>query len=79
MRVGEWAADSTLANALSMSALFALKDDEAMSGVRAVARVVSGWKEHFAASAVAAADLELYAEQIDRPFLRDQRTEAQGR
>ena len=79
MRVGEQAADSTLANALSMSALFALKKDEASSEIRAVARVVSGWKEHFAASGVAAADIELYAEQIDRPFLRDQRTEAEGR
>jgi serine/threonine-protein kinase HipA len=79
MRVGEQAADSTLANALSMSALFALQDDEAVSEVRAVARVVSGWKEHFAASGVAAGDIELYAGQIDRPFLREQRAEAVGR
>ena len=76
MRVGEQAADSTLANALSMSVLFSLKADEAASEARAVARVVSGWKEHFAACGVARTDIELYAEQIDRPFLRQQREEA---
>lgn len=76
MRVGEQAADSTLANALSMSALFALKSDDAVMEVGAVARVVSGWKEHFAACGVAPTDIELYAEQIDRPSLREQREEA---
>jgi serine/threonine-protein kinase HipA len=76
MRVGEQAADSTLANALSMSSLFALKGDEAARAVRAVAQVVSGWKQHFAACGVAPADIELYAEQIDRPFLREQREAA---
>lgn len=78
MRVGEQAADSTLANALSMSALFALKSDEAANEARMVAEVVSGWKEHFAACGVASADIELYAEQIDRPFLREQRDEVMG-
>jgi serine/threonine-protein kinase HipA len=73
MRVGTEGADSTLDNALSMSPLFSLKKDEAASEARAVAQVVSGWKEHFAASAVRARDIESYAEQIDRPFLRDQR------
>jgi serine/threonine-protein kinase HipA len=73
MRVGEQAADSTLANASSMSALFGLKSDEAAREAGAVARVVSGWREHFAACGVAPADIELYAEQIDRPFLREQR------
>lgn len=76
MRVGDQAADSTVVNALSMSALFGLKKEEAVKEARAVARVVSGWKEHFAACGVTAADLALYAEQIDRPFLRDQREEA---
>ena len=73
MRVGEQAADSTLANALSMSVLFGLKRDQAVREARAVAQVVSGWKEHFAACEVTAADIELYAQQIDRPFLREQR------
>ena len=76
MRVGEQAADSTLANALSMSALFALKADEAASEASAVAQIVSGWKDHFAACGVAGGDIELYAGQIDRPFLREQRDEA---
>jgi len=76
MRVGEQAADSTLANALSMSSLFALNSGEAAREARAVAQVVSGWKEHFAICGVASADIELYAEQIDRPFLREQREEA---
>jgi len=73
MRVGEQAADATLANALSMSALFGLKSDAAAQETREVARVVSGWKEHFTACGVTPADIELYAQQIDRPFLREQR------
>ena len=55
------------------------KNDEAVSEARGVAQVVSGWREHFAASGVAPGDIELYAEQIDRPFLREQREEAEGR
>jgi serine/threonine-protein kinase HipA len=76
MRVGEQAADSTLANALSMSGLFALNRDEALTETRAVAQVVSGWKEHFAARGVTPRDIEYHAAQIDRPFLREQRAEA---
>jgi len=76
MRVGEQAGDSTLANALSMSALFGLKKDEAVSEVRTVAAVVSGWKEHFAGCGVTPQDIDYYAAQIDRPFLREQREEA---
>ena len=76
MRVGEQAADSTLANALSLAALFGLKKDEAASEVNAVAAAVSGWKEHFAGCGVAPRDIEYYAAQIDRPFLREQRQEA---
>ena len=49
---------------------------EAAREARAVAQVVRGWKEHFAACGVASTDIELYAEQIDRPFLREQREEA---
>lgn len=78
MRVGEQEADSTLANALSMSQMFALRKDDAVREVRAVARVVDGWKEHFKACGVTAGDIDLYAEQIDRPFLRDQRNEVKG-
>ena len=73
MRVGRQDADSTLENALSMSALFSLESDEAAAEVRKVAAVASGWKEHFRACGVTAADIDQYAEQIDRPFLRQQR------
>lgn len=73
MRVGAQEADSTLANALSMSLMFSLEKDAAVRQMRAVARIVGGWKEHFKRSGVAAADIDLYAEQIDRPFLKDQR------
>lgn len=78
MRVGEQEADSTLANALTMSQMFALRSDDAMREIRAVARVVDGWREHFRACGVTAGDIDLYAEQIDRPFLRDQRNEVKS-
>ena len=77
MRVGEQEADSTIVNALSMSLMFSLGRDEAVSEARAVARVVGGWKEHFKSCGVTSGDIDLYAEQIDRPFLRDQRSEIQ--
>jgi serine/threonine-protein kinase HipA len=75
MRVGVDGPDATVDNALSMCAQFALKPAEAREQVRVVARAVSGWREHFRAEGVTAGDIELYAEQIDRPFLRDQREE----
>jgi serine/threonine-protein kinase HipA len=78
MRVGEQEADSTLANALTMCQMFALKRADAVREVRTVARVVDGWKDHFRTCGVTAGDIELYAEQIDRPFLRDQRNEVKG-
>ena len=75
MRVGEQEADSTLANALSMSLMFSLGKDAAVREARAVARIVGGWKEHFQRCGVTSGDIDRYAEQIDRPFLRDQRAE----
>ena len=75
MRVGEQEADSTVANALSMSRMYGLTKVEAAKEAQAVAQVIDGWKEHFAASGVTGGDIDLYAEQIDRPFLRDQRGE----
>ncbi|MEJ7730070.1 MAG: HipA domain-containing protein [Polyangiaceae bacterium] len=75
MRVGDQAADSTLENAMSMCSAFSLRKDAATREVRAVARVVARWKEHFAEAGVAGREIEAYAEQIDRPFLRDQRQE----
>jgi len=78
MRVGEQEADSTVANALSMSPMYGLTKVEAVKEAQAVAQVIDGWKEHFAASGVTGGDIDLYAEQIDRPFLRDQRGELES-
>jgi serine/threonine-protein kinase HipA len=73
MRVGEQEADSTIDNALSMSLMFSLGKDDAVREVRTVARVVESWREHFKGCGVSSGDIDLYAEQIDRPFLKDQR------
>jgi serine/threonine-protein kinase HipA len=75
MRVGEQEADSTLSNALSMSRMFSLSKDEAVAEMRKVIRVVDTWQQHFADSGVTAGDIDLYAQHIDRPFLKDQRDE----
>jgi serine/threonine-protein kinase HipA len=75
MRVGDQQADATMINALSMSRMFSLTKDEAVAQVRSVAGVVDGWKEHFAQSGVTAGDIDLYAQHIDRPFLKEQRDE----
>jgi serine/threonine-protein kinase HipA len=52
-----------------------LTRDEAVKELRAVAAIVDGWQEHFAQCGVTAGDINLYAQQIDRPFLREQRDE----
>jgi serine/threonine-protein kinase HipA len=41
-----------------------------------VAAAVDRWQAHFAECGVGQRDIALYAEQIDRPFLRTQRAEA---
>jgi serine/threonine-protein kinase HipA len=56
-----------------MSRMFSLSRDEAIGHARRVVQVVDGWKDHFAACGVTAADIDLYAQHIDRPFLREQR------
>ncbi len=73
MRVGVDMADSSIANALSEHGQFGLKRDEAESQVRQVVAVAAAWKDHFAAAGVRSADIESLAQQIDRPFLADQR------
>ncbi len=73
MRVGTDMADSTLANALSEHAQFGLQSGQAEAQLRQVVAVAAGWKDHFAAAGVRAADVESLAQQIDRPFLADQR------
>lgn len=75
MRVGEREADSTLTNALTMCDQFGLKPAAAKRQIAVVAQAVARWREHFAGVGVSARDLELLAEQIDRPFLREQREE----
>jgi len=73
MRVGTEEADATLTNALSMSSQFSLKKDAAVREIRHVIDVVAGWKKHFAARGVGKNDIAQLVEQIDRPFLADQR------
>jgi serine/threonine-protein kinase HipA len=75
MRVGEQEADSTISNALSLSQMYGLAKNEAFKEAQGVARVIDGWKQHFITCGVTRGDVDLYAEQIDRPFLRDQRSE----
>jgi serine/threonine-protein kinase HipA len=75
MRVGEQAADSTLDNALSMVPMFALDRNAAVREVKAVVRVVDTWQAHFKACGVSRGDIDSYAEQLDRPFLLDQRAQ----
>ena len=71
--------DATLENALSMCTLFGLKRDAAIKELRSVVAVVAGWKAHFEAAGVGKRDIESYAEQIDRPFLLEQRAAFSGR
>jgi serine/threonine-protein kinase HipA len=73
MRVGTEQADSTLANAMSMCTSFGLKTDEAAREVRLVIDAIGRWKRHFRSCGVGARDIEMVAEQIDRPFLEAQR------
>lgn len=73
MRVGTHQADSTLTNALSEHPLFGLQLAQAHQQVGSVAVVVSGWKAHFASVGITQSDIESLAQQIDRPFLQDQR------
>jgi serine/threonine-protein kinase HipA len=58
-----------------MGRMFDLDRDAARKQVRLVARVVDKWQAHFAACGVTRGDIELYAEQIDRPFLKQQRAQ----
>lgn len=73
MRVGLQQSDATLDNALSEAAQFGLQRAEAQAAVREVARVAGRWQAHFAGAGVRPGDIASLAEQIDRPFLREQR------
>lgn len=78
MRVGEHDHESSLENARSMAALFALTPAQTTREMKRVAKIVSGWRAHFQACGVAKHDLNLLADQIDRPFLKQQRDHARG-
>ncbi|MBH1988725.1 MAG: HipA domain-containing protein [Myxococcaceae bacterium] len=73
MRVGQDGADSTIDNALSEAQFFGLTRSEAVSEVKRVVRVVNTWKEHFKNVGVSGRDIEQTAEQVERPFLIEQR------
>ena len=64
---------ATIADALSEHGQFGLQRVEAEAQVRQVVAVVAGWKSHFAAAGVRTADVDSLAQQLDRPFLEDQR------
>lgn len=75
MRVGTDQEDSTMKNALSMCRHFSLTRNDAVAEIRKVSKVIGNWKVHFKALGVSRGDIELLAEQIDRPFLQQQRSE----
>jgi serine/threonine-protein kinase HipA len=72
--VGTDGRDSTLVNAMSQSALFGLKPDEAAAEVQGVIDVVNTWKHHFAECGVTRADIDDLARRIDGDALLAQRT-----
>lgn len=73
MRVGTEQADSTISNALSQCELFSLSQEEARAETLRVIKVIDTWKEHFKACGASPRDIEMLEEQIDRPFLKQQR------
>ncbi|WP_431047658.1 type II toxin-antitoxin system HipA family toxin [Roseateles sp. L2-2] len=73
LRVGTEGHDATIDNAMTEARLFGLKDHDASAEVARVARVVAGWKEHFRKTGVASRDIDMLAQQIDRPHLASQR------
>ncbi len=78
LRVGVEGHDSTIDNAMSEAHLFGVKDKQAAEEVARVAEVVNGWKAHFQQAGVSSRDIELLAEQIDRPGLASQRVKRRG-
>ena len=73
MRVGHDGADATLDNAMSECRSFALTPAQASAICEEVAALTRSWKDHFRAAGVTERDVELLAQQLDRPFLQDQR------
>lgn len=61
-------------HALSEHPLFGLATrDEAVAQVRRVCDAVNGWRAHFQQAGASARDIETLTDQIDRPFLLEQR------
>lgn len=52
-----------------------LKERATFARHGAFLEIVDGWRKHFRQCGVSKGDIEALAEQIDRPFLRDQRNE----
>lgn len=73
LRVGRDGADATLNNALSECRAFTLTPQRAAEICADVARAAHGWRTHFEALGVPTRQVEMLSEQIDRPFLREQR------
>jgi serine/threonine-protein kinase HipA len=78
MRVGRDGSDATLDNALSECGQFGLQRHEAIEQVRGVCAVIGAWKAHFAQAGVLQRDISALADQIDRPFLLEQRRAFSG-
>ncbi|HTH80238.1 MAG TPA: HipA domain-containing protein [Ramlibacter sp.] len=75
MLVGAQGAESTLANALSRSLQFGLKEDAAREIVSEVCLLVEGWKNAFADTGVTTPDIDYLAQFIDRDALLRERRE----
>lgn len=73
MHLGDQGHDSTLANALSQVRQFGLAPKEAEAIIQEVATVVNTWKAHFKACGVPDRDIDYLSQQLDRPFLQEQR------
>lgn len=71
--VGTAQRDSTLSNAMSQCEFFGYTPAQAAAEVMRVIKVVNGWRKHFAACGVSAADLDSLAERIDGEQLWAQR------
>lgn len=71
--VGARGAESTIENALTAAAQYWLTPQDALAEARRVARVVDGWRAHFAAQGLSSGVIDELAHHIDRPFLLGQR------
>jgi serine/threonine-protein kinase HipA len=71
--VGEQGAESSIENALSAAAQYWLTPQSALAEARRVAKVVDGWRAHFAAQGLSKKVIDELAHHIDRPFLLGQR------